>query len=162
MTEDEDILHAACFLEPWYVSYRIPSVHSKGELQYLYRRIDHQYHTNLLAMTEDKVIVPTRNEIETLDFDSDHTHDLIRQAQEADQSDKQLTIGQAIKKYKKACFWAMILSVSLIMEGYDLVIVSAFSRDQTVRRGSLGQRPNYPSDYIFLWTDSISKPFWHL
>lgn len=77
-------------------------------------------------MAEEKIIVPTRNEIETLDFNSEHTHDLIRQAQEADVADKQLTIREAIKKYKKACFWAMILSFSLIMEGYDLVIVSAF------------------------------------
>ncbi|KAJ4396224.1 hypothetical protein N0V93_000443 [Gnomoniopsis smithogilvyi] len=77
-------------------------------------------------MTEEQVIVPTRNEIETLGFDSEHTHDLIRQAQEADRVDRQLTIGQAIKKYKKACFWAMILSVSLVMEGYDLVIITSF------------------------------------
>lgn len=75
-------------------------------------------------MAEEKVIVPTRSDIEVLDFDSEHTHDLIRQAQEADLADKNLKIGEAIKKYKKACLWAMILSVSLIMEGYDLVIVS--------------------------------------
>jgi SP family general alpha glucoside:H+ symporter-like MFS transporter len=28
-----------------------------------------------------------------------------------------------LRKYKKAAFWAMFLSTSLIMEGYDLVIV---------------------------------------
>lgn len=76
-------------------------------------------------MKEDRVIVPAGHDIKILDYGSDHTHDLIRQAQEADAADKQLTIKQAIKKYKKACFWAMILSVSLIMEGYDLVIVSS-------------------------------------
>lgn len=89
-------------------------------------------------MAEEKVIVPTRDEIRVLDFDSDRTHDLIRQAQEADAADKQLTIKEAIKKYKKACFWAMILSTSLVMEGYDLVIVSGFLRREgsQVRCGS--------------------------
>ncbi|KAK2596063.1 hypothetical protein N8I77_013571 [Diaporthe amygdali] len=77
-------------------------------------------------MAEEKVIVPTRDEIRVLDFDSDRTHDLIRQAQEADAADRQLTIKEAIKKYKKACFWAMILSTSLVMEGYDLVIITSF------------------------------------
>lgn len=75
-------------------------------------------------MAEGKVIVPTQEEINVLGLDAERAHDLIRQAQEADAADKKLTIRQALKKYKKACFWAMILSTSLIMEGYDLVIVS--------------------------------------
>jgi SP family general alpha glucoside:H+ symporter-like MFS transporter len=49
--------------------------------------------------------------------------ELIHMAQESDAADRLLTIGQALKKYKKAVFWAMLLSTSLIMEGYDLVIV---------------------------------------
>lgn len=75
-------------------------------------------------MAEEKVIVPTGDEIRALGIDSDRTHDLIRHAQEADAADRKLTIKEAVKKYKRACFWAMILSGSLIMEGYDLVIVS--------------------------------------
>ncbi|CAN8097448.1 unnamed protein product [Discula destructiva] len=77
-------------------------------------------------MADKAVIVPTQSEIKVLDFDSEQTHDLIRQAQEADAADKQLTIAEALKKYKAACFWAMILSTSLIMEGYDLVIITSF------------------------------------
>lgn len=79
-------------------------------------------------MAEDKVIVPTEDEIKVLGLDAGHAHDLIRQAQESDAADRQLSIRQALKKYKKACFWAMILSTSLIMEGYDLVIVSELAR----------------------------------
>ncbi|GAM85461.1 hypothetical protein ANO11243_034680 [Dothideomycetidae sp. 11243] len=74
-------------------------------------------------MNETTVVVPTKHEVEVLVADTDDIHDLIRQAQEADAIDKQLTIRQALHKYKKAVFWAMILSTSLIMEGYDLVIV---------------------------------------
>lgn len=88
-------------------------------------------------MAEERVVVPTWNEAKVLDFDAADTHNLIRQAQEADAADKQLTIREAIKKYKKACFWAMALSTSLIMEGYDLVIVGChflFLRWQRARR----------------------------
>jgi hypothetical protein len=50
--------------------------------------------------------------------------DLIRQAQQSDEEDRKLTIRQAVVKYKKAVLWAMFLSTSLVMEGYDLVLVS--------------------------------------
>ncbi|KAJ0415382.1 general substrate transporter [Aspergillus carlsbadensis] len=52
--------------------------------------------------------------------------DLIRQAQESDEADRKLTVRQAVVKYKKAVLWAMFLSTSLVMEGYDLVLVSSF------------------------------------
>jgi hypothetical protein len=50
--------------------------------------------------------------------------ELTRQAEASDAADRALTVRQALVKYKKAVFWAMFLSTSLIMEGYDLVIVS--------------------------------------
>ena len=49
---------------------------------------------------------------------------LVTQAQTNADFDSKLTVMEALKKHKKAVFWAMILSTSLIMEGYDLVIVS--------------------------------------
>lgn len=56
--------------------------------------------------------------------------ELIQKAQESDEADRRLTFMQAVMKYKKAVFWAMFLSTSLIMEGYDLVIVRVFDRSQ--------------------------------
>lgn len=73
-------------------------------------------------MAQDKVI-PTERELAGLDLNDPQTHELIQRAQDADAADKKLTVKQALKKYKKAVFWAGLLSVSLIMEGYDLVIV---------------------------------------
>lgn len=52
------------------------------------------------------------------------TVELIHRAQESDAADRKLTVIQALKKYKKAVFWAMLLSTSIVMEGYDLVMVS--------------------------------------
>ncbi|KAF4959243.1 hypothetical protein FSARC_10759 [Fusarium sarcochroum] len=76
-------------------------------------------------MAPDKVF-PTQHELEQLDLDDQHTQDLIRRAEESDAADRQLTINQALKKYKKAVFWSLFLSTSLIMEGYDLVIITSF------------------------------------
>lgn len=56
--------------------------------------------------------------------------ELIQKAQESDEADRRLTFMQAVVKYKKAVFWAMFLSTSLIMEGYDLVIVRIFDHSQ--------------------------------
>ena len=74
---------------------------------------------------ETEIVVPER------ELQGNNVHDatlaeLIQQAQESDEADRRLTIMQAVVKYKKAVFWAMFLSTSLIMEGYDLVIVRVF------------------------------------
>lgn len=69
-------------------------------------------------------VVPTERELKDVDLSNPETQLLIQQAQESDEADRSLTIWQAVKKYKKACLWAMFLSTALIMEGYDVVIVS--------------------------------------
>jgi hypothetical protein len=74
-------------------------------------------------MAVDTVVL-TEREVERLQFGGAETLDLINQALESDAVDRLLTIRDALSKYKKAVFWAMFLSTSLIMEGYDLVIVS--------------------------------------
>ena len=74
-------------------------------------------------MAVDTVVL-TEREVERLQLGGEEAVDLINQAQESDAVDRLLTIRGALSKYKKAVFWAMFLSTSLIMEGYDLVIVS--------------------------------------
>lgn len=75
---------------------------------------------------ESEKIVPTVEELKALDLSDPAIVELIHRAQDGDAADRLLTIGQALKKYKKAVFWAMLLSTSLIMEGYDLVIINSF------------------------------------
>ncbi|KAL2851217.1 general substrate transporter [Aspergillus pseudodeflectus] len=70
-------------------------------------------------------IVPSDREVEEVQRAGSQA-DLIRQAQQSDEEDRKLTIRQAVVKYKKAVLWAMFLSTSLVMEGYDLVLVSSF------------------------------------
>ncbi|CAM1505862.1 Fc.00g114990.m01.CDS01 [Cosmosporella sp. VM-42] len=77
-------------------------------------------------MTTPEKVIPTEREFDHIDLNNADTLDLIRHAQESDAADRQLTVRQALKKYKNAVFWAMFLSTSLIMEGYDLVIITSF------------------------------------
>jgi SP family general alpha glucoside:H+ symporter-like MFS transporter len=49
---------------------------------------------------------------------------LVKDAAEADKAEHEMTARQALKIHKKAVFWSMALSAALIMEGYDVVIVS--------------------------------------
>ena len=79
-------------------------------------------------MAEKAQIVPTEDELKNFDLSNPDIVELIHHAQESDAADRLLTVRQALKKYKKAVFWAMFLSTSLIMEGYDLVIVSRLFR----------------------------------
>lgn len=72
-------------------------------------------------------VVPTEHELQGLDLSNPEVIELIHHAQESDAADRLLTVREALKKYKSAVFWAMFLSTSLIMEGYDLVIVSSAS-----------------------------------
>lgn len=72
---------------------------------------------------EESKVVPTEHELRGFDLSDPAVVELIHHAQEGDAADRLLTIPQALKKYKKAVFWALLLSTSLIMEGYDLVIV---------------------------------------
>jgi MFS transporter, SP family, general alpha glucoside:H+ symporter len=72
---------------------------------------------------EDAKVVPTIGEHSSIDITQEETVDLVRHARESDAADRLLTVRQALSKYKVAVFWAMFLSTSLIMEGYDLVIV---------------------------------------
>lgn len=65
----------------------------------------------------DKIAVAHLPEVEDLD--------LVRRAQQADEADHALTIKQALKKYPRAVFWAMFLSTTLIMEGFDLMMLGS-------------------------------------
>lgn len=76
-------------------------------------------------MVAEKV-VPTERELGQFDLNSPDVVQLIHHAEEGDAADRLLTVKQALRKYKKAVAWAMFLSTSLIMEGYDLSMISSF------------------------------------
>jgi MFS transporter, SP family, general alpha glucoside:H+ symporter len=93
--------------------------------------------------TEEKTVVPTERDFNAFSLDDPATIELIHRAEQSVEADRQLTIGQALKKYKRAVFWAMLLSTALVMEGYDVVTVSCSLVQQALT-------------IICLWTDSLT------
>jgi SP family general alpha glucoside:H+ symporter-like MFS transporter len=47
-------------------------------------------------------------------------------AKQAAEDEHNLTVLGAIRKYPKAVLWSALLSTSIIMEGYDIVLMSSF------------------------------------
>ncbi|WVW79631.1 hypothetical protein I302_101600 [Kwoniella bestiolae CBS 10118] len=99
-------------------------------------------------------VVTTHAALSNIDTE---TLELIQQAQEADAADHQLTIRQALSRYKKAVFWSMILSFSLVMEGYDLVIINSFY-GQTQFKERFGEvQPNGTKIITASWQSILSN-----
>lgn len=73
---------------------------------------------------EEAKVVPTERELKNFELGDPTVIDLIQKAQAADAADHELTFWNAVKKYRKAVAWSCILSTALVMEGYDVVIVS--------------------------------------
>lgn len=49
---------------------------------------------------------------------------IIRDGAKADRVEHNMSLREAFRAHKKAIFWSMALSAALIMEGYDVVVVS--------------------------------------
>ena len=105
---------------------------------------------------EEKKVILTEDELKNFDLNDPETIELIHHAQESDAADRALTFRQAAKKYKKAVFWAMFLSTSLIMEGYDLVIV----RLQAIRTEYSKLTESCCADHIILRSKPVSESVW--
>lgn len=98
-------------------------------------------------------IVPTERDLKNLNLDDGKVQDLIARAEHSDAEDRKLTIKQALKQYKVATFWAMFLSTSLIMEGFDLVTVRqelcSLEPELSLSSGQFSLRPNPISSTIW-------------
>ncbi|KAI9733634.1 MAG: hypothetical protein M1834_003236 [Cirrosporium novae-zelandiae] len=69
--------------------------------------------------------------LETIDIEAFSTitskdnHDLHTKAREAAAAEHTLTLKEAFKTHKLAIFWSVLVSTSIIMEGYDIVLVNS-------------------------------------
>lgn len=91
-----------------------------GNHEIIFEQAEH-----ISSMTTHDNVVHESASVNSTNMNTSDFRALIAQAQASADFDSKLTVMQALKKHKKAVFWAMILSTSLIMEGYDLVIVRA-------------------------------------
>lgn len=66
---------------------------------------------------------------------ADDTHmdmSQVIQAQQAAEAEKAMSLGQAMKHFHKGIMWSMLLSFALVMDGYDIVIVSTASTTSVI------------------------------
>ncbi|CAI4063129.1 alpha-glucoside permease SKDI_07G5390 [Saccharomyces kudriavzevii IFO 1802] len=77
------------------------------------------------------------NEIETTNAADD--------ANEANSEEKSMTLRQALKQYPKAALWSILVSTTLVMEGYDTALLSALYALPVFQRkfGSLSSDGTY-------------------
>ncbi|PNH48327.1 hypothetical protein VD0004_g232 [Verticillium dahliae] len=65
----------------------------------------------------------------------DHAPDKdISMAQQSAENEHNLTLREAIRRYPQAVLWSVLLSASIIMEGYDIVLISSFFTSPAFRR----------------------------
>lgn len=81
-------------------------------------------HTDL----DDDVPVPNAQEV------SSSWACLIDDAKTATTSERNMTLLQGIRTYPKAVFWSMLISTCIIMEGYDISLISNFFAFDTFNR----------------------------
>jgi SP family general alpha glucoside:H+ symporter-like MFS transporter len=63
--------------------------------------------------------------VEDVNLDSVKHFDLAK-AKIASDREKSLPVWQAVRSYRKAIFWSFVMSLCIIMEGYDIVLIGAF------------------------------------
>ncbi|KAH9205227.1 hypothetical protein DL95DRAFT_492219 [Leptodontidium sp. 2 PMI_412] len=77
--------------------------------------------------------IPTSKQIEEGDTshvearrtDAEKTMDLAQDALLATEDEHFMTFWQAIKRYRKACFWSAMVSLTIIMDGYDTALLGS-------------------------------------
>ena len=74
--------------------------------------------------------------METVDLGNTDLHDKVlnEEARQATAAEHSLGFLQAIKTYKKAAFWSFLISMTVIMEGYDVTLIGSFMAYPAFRR----------------------------
>jgi SP family general alpha glucoside:H+ symporter-like MFS transporter len=77
-----------------------------------------EHHDNVLRVKDSEI---RRMSINVSDIAA-----LTMEAKQATQSEKNMTVGQAWKLYKKAVMFSILFSTAIVMEGYDIALINAF------------------------------------
>ncbi|CAN6607935.1 alpha-glucosides permease Mph3p [Trichomonascus vanleenenianus] len=78
-------------------------------------------------MIESKEKVPVADHLEESgDPKLDEWLDIAREGQLASEREHSMGLMEGFKLYPKACFWSIVISCTLIMEGYDLSVLGGF------------------------------------
>jgi SP family general alpha glucoside:H+ symporter-like MFS transporter len=83
--------------------------------------------------------------------------ELLAEAEDAINTDHELTILQAIKLYPKACAWSMVLSAALIMDGYDYHVIPALYALPSFQKKFGQVQPNGSYTITAAWQSGLSN-----
>ncbi|KAI1855686.1 hypothetical protein JX265_006090 [Neoarthrinium moseri] len=90
-------------------------------------------------VTTEKAASPDhieKGKLEYVQFDKADRHDKVlnAEARQATANEHDLTFMQAIKTYKRAALWSMLISLTVVMEGYDTTLLGSFFGYPAFRR----------------------------
>ena len=75
--------------------------------------------------------------------------DMSNTAKAEDERDKTMPLKECIKTFPKACFWSVVLSSALIMEGYDTNLLASFTLIKVLLRNLV--------DITKIWVNTKSQ-----
>ncbi|KAF4449183.1 putative maltose permease (MalP) [Fusarium austroafricanum] len=108
----------------------------------------------MASLTSDKVARVSEDD-HVLPEDTVKDASIAKQAAEEEHT---LTLLQAIRKYPKAVMWSVLLSTSIIMEGYDIVLISSFFAQPSFREHYGSYQPKSDSWQITAsWQNALSN-----
>lgn len=88
----------------------------------------------------------------------DNIATVTRDAKQATEFEKSLTIGKAIRMYPKATCYSLILSLSLIMEGYDTALLGGFFGYPTFQKKfGVGPLPDGSYQLTAIWQSGLQN-----
>ncbi|OXG18433.1 MFS transporter, SP family, general alpha glucoside:H+ symporter [Cryptococcus neoformans Tu259-1] len=58
--------------------------------------------------------------------DIDDYEDVVQSARQGMESEKALSLRESLRRYPRAVAWSVLLSTSLVMEGFDIILINNF------------------------------------
>lgn len=104
-------------------------------------------HTRRVPSHNDRVLRAATTDLRKMAVANPNIGHLSHEAKDATQVEKSMTFMQAIRLYPKAVAWSVLLSTSIVMEGYDTMLLASFYVfPQFVQKyGSLDRTTNPPT-----------------
>jgi len=102
-------------------------------------------HTSTSPPADKAEVISQEIDQKHMGMDHDETIPSKDGAHQALIQEKNMSLWQAVKLYPKAVGWSMVLSTALVMEGYDLLLLSnLYASPQFNRKyGTLGKNGTY-------------------
>lgn len=104
-------------------------------------------------------IKPSVEHLDYVDTNGSNLKDdeISRDAQAATVHEHSMSVSDAIKYYKKSIFWAVVISLTIIMEGYDQILITSFFGYPTFQRNYGVQLENGDWEIPSNWMSALGS-----